>query len=227
MPEQLTFDLPAHPALGRGDFLVSPGNEAAVEAIQGWHDWPQGKLVLVGPPGSGKTHLAHVFAAMTGARIIAARDLADTSIDAAATTAVAVEDADTAAGNPAAEQALFHLHNFALAQNQPLLITAKSAPARWQLQLPDLASRMQGSAMVTLSPPDDALLASVLVKLFADRQISIDNTVINYLVTRMERSFASTGRLVEALDRAALSEKRGITRPLAAVVLDKLSENEA
>ena len=111
MSEQLTFDLPARPALGRGDFFVSPGNAAAVEAIQSWHDWPNGKLVLVGPVGSGKTHLSHVWAAMVQARIIAAQDLQSVDIAGAARGAIVVEDADQIAGNPKAEEALFHLHN--------------------------------------------------------------------------------------------------------------------
>ena len=225
MPEQLTFNLPSQPALGRGDFFVSPGNAAAVDTIQTWHDWPQGKLVLVGPKAAGKTHLAHVWAALTGARIIAAGDLADAAIDTLATGPVAVEDADAIAGSAAAEQALFHLHNQVLAQGQPLLITAATPPARWGLGLPDLASRMQGSAMVTLAAPDDALLSAVLVKLFADRQVAIEPLVITYLVSHMERTFAGAGRLVQALDQAALAERRRISRALAGEVLDKLGQD--
>ncbi|MCP3970195.1 MAG: chromosomal replication initiator DnaA [Rhodobacteraceae bacterium] len=224
MAEQLTFDLPGEPALGRGDFFVSPGNEAAVQAIQGWHDWPGGKLVLAGPRGAGKTHLVHVWAAMCGARIVAAHDLADADVAALAGAMVAVEDADRIAGNGAAEQALFHLHNLVLAEGGGLLITAASPPLRWGLSLPDLQSRMQGSALVTLAAPDDTLLAAVLVKLFTDRQIAVDAGVVTYLTGRMERSFAGAGRVVEALDRAALAKKRRITRPLAARVLDKLGE---
>jgi len=219
MARQLTFDLPGQPALGRGDFFVSPGNAAAVEAVQGWHDWPQGKLVLVGPQGAGKTHLAHVWAAICDARIVAAGDLAGADVAALAGGPVAVEDADGLAGDAAGEEALFHLHNMVLAQGQPLLITAQTPPARWGLTLPDLASRMQGSALVSLAAPDDALLAAVLVKLFSDRQIAVEPGVIGYLTDRMERSFAEAGRLVEALDRAALSEKRRITKVLARQVL--------
>lgn len=225
MGEQLAFELPTEPALGRGDFFVSPGNAAAVASIQGWQDWPQGKLVLVGAEDAGKTHLAHVWAALTGARIVTARDLATADIEALAGGPVAVENADAIAGDAAAEEALFHLHNLALAQGQPLLITAQLPPARWQLQLPDLASRMQGSAMVALEPPDDALLAAVLVKLFNDRQVMVEPALVDYLVSRMERSFAGAGRLVAALDQAALADKRKITRPLAGKVLDKLDQD--
>lgn len=225
MPEQLTFSLPGEPALGRSDFFVSPGNAVAVDTIQTWHDWPQGKLVLVGAEGAGKTHLAHVWAALTGARIIAAQDLAAAAIDKLADGPVAVEDCDAIAGQAAPEEALFHLHNLVLAQGQPLLLTAALPPARWRLGLPDLASRMQGSAMVTLGPPDDALLSAVLVKLFADRQIVIEPAVVAYLVSHMERSFAGAGRLVQALDQAALARRRRITRALAGEVLDKLGQD--
>ena len=226
MSEQLTFDLPSQPALGRGDFFVSPGNEAAVEAIQSWHDWPQGKMILVGPQGSGKTHLTHVWAAMTGAQIVNAGDVAG-QVEALASGAVAVEDADQIAGDRGAEEALFHLHNLVLAQGAALMITANAPPIRWGLELPDLASRMQGSAMVSLAPPDDALMAMVLVKLFNDRQIAIDADLVPYLMTRMDRSFAAAGQLVGALDQAALTQKRRITKALAAPVLDKLAQNEA
>jgi len=220
LAEQLTLELPGEPALGRGDFFVSAGNAAAVEAIQGWHDWPQGKMVLTGPAGSGKTHLAHVWAALTGARIVAASDLKLSEIESLASAPVAVEDADQISGSDGLEAALFHLHNLTLANQQPVLLTAKQPPRRWQTVLPDLASRMQGSAMVTLAAPDDALLSAVLVKLFADRQIAVDAGLITYLVSRIERSFAAAAGLVDALDRTALSKKRRITRALAAEVLD-------
>ncbi len=223
MAEQLTFDLPSEPALGRGDFFVSPANAAAVETIQSWHDWPQGKLVLAGPAGAGKTHLAHVWAAMTGARIEDARGLGAADVPALASGPLAVEDADRIAGDDRAERALFHLHNLMQERGHALLLTARTPPARWALALPDLASRMQGCALVTLSAPDDALLSAVLVKLFADRQVAVDARLIGYLTGRMERSFAGAGRLVEALDRAALAEGRAITRDLAKRVLDNLA----
>ena len=222
MAEQLTFDLPSEPALGRGDFFISPSNAVAVDVVQTWHDWPQGKLILVGPHGAGKTHLVHVWAGLTGAKIVEAASLADQKIGGLANGAVAVENADAIAGNRAAEEALFHLHNLTLANGAALLITATQPAVRWGLGLPDLASRMQGSAMATLEAPDDALLSAVLVKLFADRQVTIDPSLVSYLVSRMDRSFAGAGRLVDALDKAALSKQRKLTRALAGEVLDKL-----
>jgi len=223
LAEQLTFDLPSEPALGRGDFFISPSNAVAVDIVQTWHDWPQGKLILVGPHGSGKTHLAHVWAGLTGAQIVEAGSLADQKIGDLAEGPVAVENAERIAGNRPAEEALFHLHNLALANAAPLLITATQPAARWGLCLPDLASRMQGSAMATLDAPDDTLLSAVLVKLFADRQVGIEPNLVAYLVSRMDRSFEGAGRIVDALDKAALSRQRKLTRVLAGEVLDKLT----
>ena len=136
---------------------------------------------------------------------------------------VAVEDADAVCGNAEAEATLFHLHNLLLAEGGLLLLTAKSPPNRWPLGLPDLASRMQATATAVIAAPDDALLSAVLVKLFADRQISVPPALIPFLAARMDRSFAAAAALVEALDAAALAEGRAVTRPLAAAVLDRLS----
>ena len=222
MPEQLIFDLPVRPSLDLGDFFVSPGNAAAVEAIQTWHDWPRGKLVLAGPRGSGKTHLAHVWAKMTGARIVAAGGLSAEAADAQAAGPLVVEDAPDVAGDAGRDAALVHLHNLMHALRHRLLLPPDAPPVRWGLALPDLASRMQGSALVSLAPPDDALLAAVLVKLFADRQVEVDPDLVSYLVRNMERSFEGAGRMVETLDATALAERRAITRRFAARVLDKL-----
>ncbi|WP_343081219.1 DnaA ATPase domain-containing protein [Ostreiculturibacter nitratireducens] len=224
MARQLAFDLPVRPALGRDDFLVAPSNALALKAIDADGDWPQGKLALVGPAGAGKTHLVHVWAAATGADVVRGIDLPDADIPAiAAAGRVAVEDADRIAGNPAAEAALFHLHNLVLAEGGRLLMTARTAPRRWGLTLPDLASRVEAASVAAIEAPDDALLAAVLVKLFADRQLTVAPTLVPYLVTRMERSFDAARKLVAALDAAALAQGRPVTRALAADVLDSAS----
>lgn len=225
MAEQYSFDLTARPALGREDFFVAPANATAVATVEGWRDWPSGKLVLVGPPASGKTHLAHVWAAQTEARIVEARALAGADIPALAQGAVAVEDAEAAAGDDAAERALFHLHNLAQAEGQPLLVTASAPPRQWRLTLPDLASRMQATATVALDPPDDTLLTAVLVKHLSERQIGIAPEVLTYAVQRMDRRFASAAALAVALNRAAITARRGeVTKPMVRAALDRLDE---
>jgi len=227
MARQLTFDLPVRQALGREDFFVSPANAAAVATLEDWRAWPARKMLLTGPEGAGKTHLAHVWAALAGARIVAARELAGAEIPALATGPVAVEDADALAGDAAAEASLFHLHNLTLAEGQSLLLTASAPASRWGLSLPDLQSRMQGTATAALQPPDDTLLAAVLVKLFSDRQLGVEPKVIDWLTRHMDRSFAAARGLVDALDAAALAERRAITQRFAASVLDKLGPDTA
>lgn len=225
MSEQLGFDLPAVTALGRADFLVAPSNALAVAMIEGWQGWPARKLVLTGPEGAGKTHLTHVWAGLSGATICAARDLASADISRLAQGAVAVEDIPQIAGDAAAQTALFHLHNLVLAEGHALLLSGTSAPGHWGLELPDLASRVQGTQAVALDAPDDALLSAVLAKLLADRQITPKPDLIPYLIRRIDRSFAAARDTVAALDAAALAQKRAPTRSLAASVLDKLDKD--
>ncbi len=220
MAEQLGLNLPGIPALGREDFLVAPSNAQAVALIDACPDWQAGKLVLTGPQGSGKTHLAQVWAARSAATLLSAREVAAADIPTLAAGPVAVEDVPEIAGDESAETALFHLHNLALAGRQTLLFTGAPPLAAWPLILPDLKSRLQGAASAELAPPDDTLLAAVLAKLFADRQISPPASVIAYLVPRMHRSFAAAHSIVEELDRASLGRRKPITRHLARTVLD-------
>lgn len=223
MPTQLPLNLPTREARARDDFFVSPANALALAAVDDWRKWPQGKLLLIGPAGSGKTHLAHVWAAVAGARIVAAADIESVDIAAlSAQSAVVIEDADRAL--PGAERALLHLHNHVLAGGGRLLLTARRGAMHWPIGLPDLASRMQATTATTLDAPDDALLSAVLVKLFADRQVGVSPALIGYLVSRMERSLASARQVVEVLDKRALARGGPITRALAAEVLDNLAE---
>lgn len=219
MAEQLAFPLPRREALGREDFFVAPANALAVRQIDGWRGWQQGKLLLTGPEGAGKTHLAHVWAALTGARIVDAAALSEDTVPALAEGPVAVEDADRIGGNAGAERALFHLHNLARANGQPLLLTARRPAMRWNLALPDLQSRISASTSAALAPPDDALLAAVILKLFADRQIVPPPRLIDYCLRRMDRSFAAAQRLVAALDARALATGRPLGVSLAAEIL--------
>lgn len=220
MTRQLAFDLPNAEALTRADFFVSPSNALALQTVEGWEHWPGRKLILVGPEGSGKTHLAQIWAAMAGAVILRADGLAAIKLDDLAGQRVVVEDADRIG---AAEAALFHLHNLVTGAGTgagALLLTAATPPRDWGLALPDLVSRMQAAPVARLEAPDDALLSAVLIKLFADRQISVPANLIPYLVSRMPRSIGAARALVVALDAHALALGRPITRQLAAEVLE-------
>ena len=217
MAEQLAFDLPVRTALGRGDFFVSEANALALARIEAPDTWPNGKLVLVGPEGAGKTHLAHVWAGMTGARMIGPDDLPDLDVG-GLNRALVLDDADRIPGDM--EVALFHIHNHLAASGLPLLLTARSAPSRWTITLPDLKSRLEAAEVARIDAPDDALLAAVLMKLFADRQLSATPPTITWLTAHMDRSFAEAARIVAALDAVSLAEGRKVTRDLAARVLD-------
>ncbi len=219
MARQLSFDLPAKTAHGREDFFVSPANALAVAMISAT-SWPGNKLVLSGPAGSGKTHLAHVWAQETGGRIIQSSSLQYDQVPELSKTAIAVEDVPAIAGDMDQQRTLFHLHNLVLAEGNALLMTGRMAPKFWRLPLADLQSRVEGAHHVALDPPDDALLGAVLAKLFLDRQLNPGPDVIAYLVKHMDRSFAVAAQVVEKLDQVALSEKREITRALAVRVLN-------
>lgn len=230
MAGQLAFELPARPALGRAAFFVAPANELALALVDSWPAWPEGRLAVAGPGGSGKTHLAQVWAARSGAEVLPAAALADLDpVALPADAAVAVEDADRlAAGGPdaarAGEEALFHLCNRLASGGGSLMVSGRSAPAFWPLALPDLASRLAVAPVATLAPPDDALLAAVLVKLFADRGIGVGPEVIRYLTTRIDRSFEAAEAVVARLDRLGLARGRPVTARLAA---EALADGEA
>lgn len=220
MPQQLTFHLPVRTALGRGDFFVSPANSTALALVEGTRHWPEGKLMLTGPAGAGKSHLAAVWAATTGAATMPATDLADADIaQVAATGALVIEDADHIGADPNGQVALFHLHNLILAQGGRLLLTASTPPGHWGLTLPDLLSRMVATALARIEAPDDALLSAVILKLFTDRQVQVTPALVAYLVGRIDRSFAAANATVAALDARALALGRPVNRVLAAELL--------
>jgi chromosomal replication initiation ATPase DnaA len=224
-PVQLAFDLPARPALGREAFFVAGPNRLALALVDRWPRWPERRLAVAGPPGAGKTHLAHVWAARSGAAILAAAALPGLDPAAvAADAALVVEDADRpdapeAGARRPAELALFHLANRLAAGGGSLLVTGREPPARWALGLPDLASRLAAAPVALIEPPDDALLAAVLVKLFADRGLLVGAEVIRFLVARIERSFGAAQAVVDRLDRLALARGRAVGLRLAADAL--------
>ena len=219
MIRQLAFDLPSAEAMTREHFFVAPSNALALAAVDGWQDWPGRKLMLIGPEGAGKTHLARIWAALTGAVILPAETLDGQDIASLTGRAVVVEDADRLGE---AEAQLFHLHNL-VTTTGALLLTARTPPRDWGMTLPDLKSRMQATPIAQLDGPDDALLSAVLVKLFADRQISVPANLIPYLISRMPRSIGAARALVATLDTRALAAGRPITRALAGEILDTVS----
>lgn len=216
MIRQLAFALPNSEALTREDFFVAPSNALALQTVAGWPSWPGRKLLLTGPEGAGKTHLAHVWAALSGAAILSGVELGQTDVAALAGRPVVVDDADRIGP---AETQLFHLHNLATS-GAALLLTARTPPRDWGLTLPDLFSRMQATQIARLEAPDDSLLSAALVKLFADRQVTVPSNLIPYLVSRMPRSIGAARSLVAELDARALAAGRPITRALAGEVLD-------
>ncbi|MGJ8621533.1 MAG: chromosomal replication initiator DnaA [Yoonia sp.] len=216
MADQLTFDWPTGVALGPDDYFVSEANAQAYAMVNAPDMWPENKLVLTGAHGAGKSHLAGIFASQNNAEVWQAMDIGgDLQTDA---TTVLIEDMDTLPR--AAEETVFHLHNNLRAVGGRLLMTAQTPPARWPIALPDLASRMQATTVVTIAKPDDALLSALIMKHFADRQISPKPALVSYLATRIERSYAAAGDIVARLDAAALTQGRKINKALAADLLD-------
>lgn len=216
-PRQLTLDLDHAESYARDDFLGGPSNAAALTLIDSWPDWPSRTVALVGPEGSGKSHLAAIWALQAGARSVAARTLGDTDVPAAlATGALVIEDA---APSEFDEIAMFHLLNLAREEAAFVLLTTRTPPVTWMVRTPDLHSRLKAVPVVALSPPDDALLRAVLVKLFADRQLAVDEQLVGYVATHIGRSFAEARAAVATLDREAMVRQRPLTRTLAADVL--------
>lgn len=214
--EQIPFDLPNAPAMGRNDFLEAPSNALALAAVEAATGLPAGIMVLIGPEGSGKTHLAHVWARSRQARWQEAERLARDlpAILAAGTIDALVIDDAARIKDTEGEEALFHLVNHLRGRGE-LLLTARAPVRDWGLALPDLVSRLTAAAHVALAEPDEALLGAVLVKLFGDRQIRVQPALIDYLLGRMERSLAAAGDIVARLDAQALKLGRPITRSLA------------
>jgi chromosomal replication initiation ATPase DnaA len=212
---QLILDLALRPAMGREDFLVAPPNEAAVAQIDRWPDWGHHAVVLIGPEGCGKSHLAEVFASRSRAKWQSAAGLDEAAVpDLLETGACIIEDIGVNSGLN--ETALFHLLNLAREQHGHILLTARTAPRTWKIQLNDLATRLAAAPLVRIDGPDDVLLRGLLVKLFADRQLGIDEAVISYMLKNMERSAASARRIVAEIDNAALKNKAEVTRTFIA-----------
>jgi chromosomal replication initiation ATPase DnaA len=218
-PRQLAFALPHAESLTRDNFLEGPANAAGLALIDAWPEWSSRTMLLAGPEGSGKSHLAAIWAEAAGARSTTAHVLTAANVPAAlATGALVVEDLKPADFD---ERALFHLLNLAREDQAYVLITARAPPASFEIELRDLRSRLRALPVVSLQEPDDQLFRALIVKFCADRQLAVDESVVGYLATRIERSYAAVRQAVELLDREALSLGRPVTRALAAEVLRK------
>jgi chromosomal replication initiation ATPase DnaA len=216
-PRQLAFALPHAESLTRDNFLEGPANAAALALIDAWPEWPSRTMMLVGPEGSGKSHLAAIWADESGARSTAAHALGAADVpDALTTGALVVEDLRP---REVDERALFHLINLAREQAAFVLMTGRISPSAMEVDLRDLGSRLRALPTVSLSPPDEQLFRALIVKFCADRQLAIDESVVSYLVSRIERSTAAARRAIELLDSEALRQGRPVTRALAAELL--------
>ncbi|KAB0269506.1 DnaA ATPase domain-containing protein [Microvirga brassicacearum] len=221
-PRQLTFDLPLDPRFGREDFLVSPSNEQAYARIESWPAWNDTVLLLNGPRGSGKSHLAAIWAAAAHAWTVDAFEIVSEKVPHLISNgALAIEDIDRADRD---EAALFHLLNLAREKRAFVLLTCEKSPDNWGLRTADLLSRLRLAPSVSIGAPDDALLKAVLVKLFVDRQLVVDTSVVDYIALRIERSLAKADEFVTILDKEALSRGRRVSRAMAAEILGASQE---
>jgi chromosomal replication initiation ATPase DnaA len=221
---QLTLELAPEPGFERENFVVSGSNEQAYAMIELWPNWPDPMLLILGPPGAGKSHLGAIWASTAKAGIQSAASLAAANIEElAAAGPLLLEDAD-AIGEREAQ--LFHLVNLMRERGTALLITAKTPPDAWGLRTADLVSRLRLAPTVAIGPPDDALMRAVLVKLLIDRQLVIDTSVVGYIALRLERSLDAARSFIDALDREALARQRRISRAIAADVLRSIDCGE-
>ena len=217
---QLPLHLPLEAATAREDLVVGESNRHAVEFIDSWPDgWPIKVSILSGDKGSGKSHLSQVWAAQSQARFLQPNLTLPESIP--PNTNFVVENLRQGSFS---EVWLFHLLNTAKSTGSYILLTSRSPYQEWGIVLPDLLSRLRSAHKLEVTPPDDILLAAVLVKLFSDRQLSVDKSVIDYLLNNMDRSLAFASKFVSRLDEVSLTDKRSVTRPLASKVLSEMSQ---
>jgi chromosomal replication initiation ATPase DnaA len=218
--EQLPLDFPVDTRLGPDDFLPAPANEAALALVSRWPDWPDRIVSLVGPAGSGKSHLAAIWASRAGARKIDPLALPSlATLTKTVPTALLIDDADRVVD----EKGLFHLLNFVIEHRLSLLMTRQRPPLPAEVALPDLLSRLRRAPAIEIGSPDEKLVIAVLEKLCRDRQLSVDASTLSYVGLRLERSLDAARAFVVALDRAALSQGRAATRALAADVLARFN----
>jgi chromosomal replication initiation ATPase DnaA len=214
---QLPLPLPHAPHYSAADFLEAPSNAEALAWLDRTADWPQLRLALWGAPGSGKTHLLHLWAARQGGVVLSGAGLKATPPE----QPLAIDEADAAPEHP-----LLHLLNAAAEARLPVLLAGRVAPARWPVALPDLASRLRAITSVEIGPAEDALLRALLARLLAERQLAVAAEVQDWLALRLPRCPGAVRAAVARLDHLALAAGRPVTRALAAMVLASLAETE-
>ena len=221
-PRQIPLDLGHSTGHSRDELVVSEANREAVSLIDRWPEWPAPVVVLAGPAGSGKSHLASIWAEATGATVLAAASIEQAVEDLDLSRPVLIDEADRMLD----EQGLFHLINALRGAGMGILLTSRRFPSAWGVTLPDLASRLKAAATVEIREPDDLLLAAVITKLFADRQVEVEPHVVQYLVRRIERSLSTALDVVDRLDRTALEQNSRITRALAAETVNAMDQGQ-
>ncbi len=216
---QFVLTLPHAPSFARDDFLPAPSNAAALGLVESWPDWPAPLMLLNGPAGAGKSHLAAIFAARTGGVLIDGAQLGETDPEAATRApALALDDAEAGLTG---ETVFFHLLNFARARGVAVLMTAKAAPSLWGVRTPDLLSRLRLAPVIGIAPPEPPLIEAAMTKMFADRQLSVEPSLVAYISRRLDRSLGAARSLVDALDAEALAQGAKVTRAMAAALLSE------
>ncbi len=224
-PKQLLLNWPVSEKFAQSNFLPAVSNEKAVKWIDSWPNWQRGEeqfhcLIIYGPDGCGKTHLAHVWQKISKAKIIAGEDLGKSDFISGDNLVFVVEDVDSFVNNSTTQEALLHLLNWTREQGGYILLTARKRPKKWPINLADLSSRLLASEASKISLPDDDLLKDIMIKQFSDRQITLSKDVIKYLIARTERSFDAIRNLVKDIDNLSMSEKKKITIPVVKRVLE-------
>jgi len=208
MSLQLPLDLESGDRYTRDRFIVTTELAAIIGVLQHPDQWLSPHLILLGPPGSGKTHLGHIFAAQTHGRFLTAEETHHLDFATLEPVSYVVDDADRAS-----EDALFHLFNHVQKTGKPLVLLTENQPIAWNVQLPDLSSRLGAMRIITLPEPDEDLLVAILNKLFAQRAISPSPDFIDYIVRRMDRSVSAAQKIVTELEHYA--NGRAFNRALA------------
>ena len=214
--QQIPLEFPIRAAMGRDDFMVGESNQDAVKWIDRWPEWPAPALFITGPAASGKSHLAAVWQSRGEATSIKPQDLIENEAEILAQAApnIMIDGVDPWLGDRAAETTLFHLYNIMKEEGRTMLLTSRAAPSHIDFAIPDLASRFRAAPCATIKSPDDTLLQNIIVKMFSDRQIQINEDILKYLMPRIERSFKSISDIVAKSDELSLSKHRPITIPI-------------